>query len=249
LTRVDYPSACGDNFQQTVTIEGDQIEVRVSLAEGASCADLDPQLIRTTQTLRHRMPALPAGSYTATLYLHDDPNTEEYRITILELLQPLKNGPPIVKIGHETPAPQQLLSGIGLIRGWACTTGYSQSLIEYQIDELEKQVVPLGSSRPDTEDTCNAIFSRGSSLNGYGAIFNWNSLSPGQHRFRLWLGDNLKADHHFFTANIKAEFMTGLSHEFELQDFPDKNDTSTLRWSEANQNFIIINTLTSDNAK
>jgi len=120
----------------------------------------------------------------------------------------------------------------------------------YQIDHgslntfyQKKLELPYGSGRADTNGACNRGNVSGNDNNtGYGGVVNWNAYSAGQHQFKLWVDGILSSSHPFYVAKTQSEFQTGLSAEIIVPNFPSTRDTSTLRWSEADQNFILVET-------
>ena len=195
---------------------------------------------------RLSFPPLAPGKYEVSIK-HEFPQiTETFNFQVLD-----KQHRGFRKINHETPAKGELVSGIGLIRGWACQEQGKIGDISYQIDDSEilsgskKLKIPYGSARYDTAAVCSNDGEGGGAVdwhNGYGSIINWNALSPGEHRFRLWVDGHLASDHVFTVAKAKAEFLTDLSKELTLDNFPYNGNSSRLRWSEADQNFILIET-------
>jgi len=189
-------------------------------------------------------PALSAGSYEVIIDHENTDTSETFSFSVLD-----KQHRGFRKINHESPAAGELVSGVGLIRGWACQEQGDIGEVLFQIDDQDilsgsKQLkIPYGSERADTAEACSQTSeSPSKSLNGYGAIINWNALSAGEHRFRLWVDGHLATDHMFSVAETKAEFQKGLSREVSVSDFPNNGDSSLLQWSEADQNFILIET-------
>ncbi len=130
---------------------------------------------------------------------------------------------------HESPSAGSIESGIGIIRGWACDA----TTVKITIDDAINLELAYGTSRADTQAIC------GDSDNGYGATFNWNLLSPGQHRMRTYLDDLLISDINFQVNPLNDEFLTGAQRELPLNNFPEIGDQLTLTWSQTHQNFVI----------
>ncbi len=137
---------------------------------------------------------------------------------------------------HESPKVSEVVSGIGVIRGWAC---YDEPMhvgqIRYQIDDGPLVAIPYGSSRGDTLEVCN-----GKIDNGYGAVINWNLLEDGNHTFTLFVDGEALYSEAFAVSGTGEPFLTGLDAEYKLQDFPGPGEVSTVRWSQSAQNFIIV---------
>ena len=130
----------------------------------------------------------------------------------------------------ESPSQGSHESGIGLIRGWVCEA----SQITISIDGGPLQVIAYGTDRPDTQETC------GDSNNGFGFTFNWNRVGDGVHNLRALVDGVEFANVNFAVATLnQEEFLTGLSSQFKLGDFPATGQVTTAEWSQAQQNFVV----------
>lgn len=137
---------------------------------------------------------------------------------------------PVFEFVAETPAEGSIQSGIGLIRGWACDA----RSVSVQFDSLPPIELPYGSTRLDTLAVC------GDANNGYGAVFAWGSLGEGQHRMQTMIDGGLVSTVEFEVNGLGEPFVKGLAGEYELGQFPDDGESVVVRWSEADQNFIVV---------
>jgi hypothetical protein len=128
----------------------------------------------------------------------------------------------------ENPQPGSSQSGIGVISGWAC----SATRIDIEIDGVSSQAA-YGTTRNDTSSVC------GDANNGFGSLFNWNLLSNGPHVVRALADGQEFAQVKITVADFGAEFLTGASGEFVLDNFPQPGQQVTLLWQESIQNFVI----------
>ncbi len=119
-------------------------------------------------------------------------------------------------------------SGVGLIRGWACTA----QRIEFSIDGGALQAIAYGTDRPDTAATC------GDSNNGFGFTQNWGELGDGVHNLRAFADGVAFADVNFTVTTLGRAYLTGLVAQYTLRDFPAAGDEPQVRWSEPQQNFV-----------
>ena len=131
---------------------------------------------------------------------------------------------------HEAPSQNSVQSGVGLIRGWACDA----NKVEISIDGGDRIPVAYGTTRGDTKSICN------DTNNGYGMVMAWGLLGEGTHRMQTFVDGTQIADVQFEVAGIGKEFAKDLSGVYELQDFPALGESVTVEWSEAAQNFIIV---------
>ncbi len=138
---------------------------------------------------------------------------------------------PASPYGIETPATGSIQSGVGLIRGWACDA----LNIAISIDDGPLLPVGYGTSREDTRTIC------GDANNGYGMVMAWGVLGEGSHTLKTFKDGEKIGDVTFEVAGIGGTgFTSGLSGTYELDNFPAPGESVTVRWSEADQNFIII---------
>jgi hypothetical protein len=132
----------------------------------------------------------------------------------------------------ENPQPGSFQSGIGLISGWSCT-GPS---IAISVDGGAKIAVPYGSSRLDTAGTCGAS----NTNSGYGLLVNFNVFGSGTHSAQLFINDVAAGSPVSFTVTVPSgQFLTGANATVTVPNFPSAGRTTTLNWSEAQQNFVI----------
>ncbi len=139
--------------------------------------------------------------------------------------------PPSSGYGVETPSEGSIQSGVGLIRGWACDA----LSIAISIDDGPLLPVGYGTSREDTRTIC------GDANNGYGMVMAWGLLGEGTHILKT-VKDGIEIGNVTFeVASIGGTgFTRGLSGTYELNNFPAPGENVTVRWSEPDQNFIII---------
>ena len=135
----------------------------------------------------------------------------------------------------ENPQPDSSQSGIGAISGWVCEA--EQIEIEFEngvTGQVASTTAGYGTSRSDTMEAC------GDENNGFSLLFNWNLLGDGLHTVRA-LADGVE----FARSSVMVsslglgEFVTGLSGEFPLVDFPAMGATTTIQWEQSLQNFVI----------
>ena len=131
------------------------------------------------------------------------------------------------------PQPGSFQGGIGVISGWVCEA--DQVVIEFESpgSPVRREQAGYGTSRTDTSGKC------GDSANGFGLLWNWNKLGPGQHTIRA-LADGFEFARSTFTVTtFGQERLLGVEGEYELKDFPEVGTTVTVKWQETLQNFTI----------
>ncbi len=130
----------------------------------------------------------------------------------------------------ENPRPASFQSGIGVISGWACEA-------EAVVIEIDGQVIAAaaGTERADTLDRCGDVD------NGFGLLVNWAEFGAGAHEV-VALVDGAELSRATVTVTLVDEaepYMRGLAKRVEVPGFPTPEETVTLEWQEAQQNFVI----------
>ncbi len=130
----------------------------------------------------------------------------------------------------ENPRPVSFQSGIGVISGWVCEA-------EAVVIEIDGQVIAAaaGTERADTLDRCGDVD------NGFGLLVNWAEFGAGAHEV-VALVDGAELSRATVTVTLvdtTEPFVRGLTKRVELPGFPTPEETVTLEWQEAQQNFVI----------
>jgi hypothetical protein len=130
----------------------------------------------------------------------------------------------------ENPGEASFQSGIGLISGWHCDA----TSIELEIDGTVTLDAAYGTERTDTESVC------GDANNGWGALFAFSLLDSGEHELIAY-ADGVEFGRSTFTVTqlSTGQFITGVSSEVTVPNFPEAGKSVTLVWQQANQNFLI----------
>ena len=137
----------------------------------------------------------------------------------------------------ENPQPGSFQSGIGVISGFVCAA----SRIEIEFDGTATFEAAYGTSRGDTAGVC------GDANNGFSLLFNWNLLGNGVHTVRA-LADGVEFANVMITVTtFGVEFLTGVSGQFTLTDFPETGTDVMIRWQQSLQNFVITQVISSPN--
>lgn len=132
----------------------------------------------------------------------------------------------------ESPTSGSTESGVGLIRGWAC----SASEIQVVIDSDAPIEAPYGTERLDTAGVC------GDTNNGWGVVVNWNRYTAGVHQLRVLADGTQVANVHFHTSNLGVEYLTGMGNPSRvINNFPAAGNDVTVTWSEPHQGVVITN--------
>ncbi len=130
----------------------------------------------------------------------------------------------------DTPAGGASVSVVGRIRGWACDA----RSVSVQFDNLPPIEMAYGATRLDTLPVC------GDANNGYGAVIAWGSLGEGSHTMKTFIDGGIVSTVEFEVTGLGEPFVEGLSAEYDLEGFPAPGESVRVRWSEADQNFIIV---------
>ena len=141
------------------------------------------------------------------------------------------------QITIENPQPDSIQSGIGIISGYACDA----ERIEFSVSRGTRLQAAYGTHREDTRAAC------GDTDNGFSLLVNWNNFGQGSRLLEIYvdgerpLNDQGHSTHHvpFSINTLGEEFLRGVSGAQTIPDFPTPGASRTLRWQEAQQNFVI----------
>lgn len=235
-----------DPSSYTVETDGDQIVIVYTSPDSSTCISPTPPLPPSAPQRRiFDMPGLNAGSYTLRVEYSIDYNCSRGTLTAATGLQVYAADTSSRLFFHETPAQGQTVSGVGLIRGWACyreERAYGEGegpvigALAYRIDNGPLRSLAYGAIREDTAQVCGQY-----NLNtGYGAVVYWGNFGAGGHVFKLYLEGEEVASTTFTVVVPDGGFFKGLEGQYQLNDFPDEGSSVNVEWSEADQNFIIV---------
>jgi hypothetical protein len=133
----------------------------------------------------------------------------------------------------EIPGSESTQSGIGMISGWHCTARE----VEVHIDGRSMGKMTVNSPRQDVRSANPGC---SNPLPGYGMLFNYNLLNPGEHYAEVLADGKLQRGWSFRSAQSgNEEFLTGVNRTAELENFPTIGQTAVLAWSEEAQNFVV----------
>ena len=140
----------------------------------------------------------------------------------------------------DNPGPDSPQSGVSVLSGWVCEAETVEIEFETPGAEVQTWMPATGTSRPDTAVACGAD----TTDTGYGLLFNWNRLGDGQHTVRVLIDDVLFAERAITVTTLgphdDQEFRKDLAAlTTVVADFPAAGETTTLRWEQALQNFVI----------
>ena len=139
----------------------------------------------------------------------------------------------------DNPAPNAPQSGLGVLSGWVCATATVEMELVPENGEPHLVVPATGTARADTAGVCGAE----TTDTGFGLLFNWNLLGDGAHTVRVRIADVVFAERQITVTTLgdhaEQEYRRGLHATTTIPDFPDVGETTTLRWAEALQNFVI----------
>ena len=154
----------------------------------------------------------------------------------------------------EVPAKDAELSGVLFTAGWKCPPFGKITVV---FDDLPPLEAATGLPRGDTKGACG-----NDGNNGWLAQFNYNILqeaaaaaetqadppdllaSRGMHTARA-LDDGVEfARATFYVTSLGARFLRGATGEYELEGFPEEDESVTVSWTQGVQNFLITDQAT-----
>ena len=129
----------------------------------------------------------------------------------------------------ESPADGDVKSGVGLIFGWVCEA----ETLEVSFNGGDRKVIPYGSERLDTKGAC------GDTDNGFGLLWNYNELGPGEQTLDFYVDGTLETTVNFIVRTLGDELflrdVSGIGF-IALSD----GGVVQVRWDEATQGFRIF---------
>lgn len=135
-----------------------------------------------------------------------------------------------------TPNNGTVVSGVGVFSGYSCDS----KNIEIFVDGISLGKAGAGTNMPLMADPSLC----GHADVGYSLLYNYNKFAAGQHTVTATADGNQFASSIFYTIKLNSSptpWVSGLTKEITINDFPAIGQTSTLDWVESYQNFVITN--------
>jgi alpha-tubulin suppressor-like RCC1 family protein len=129
----------------------------------------------------------------------------------------------------DSPVNGSFESGIGVVHGWVCEA----SRISIQVDDHPHFVASYGAARTDSQGTC------GDNSNGFAAAINWADYGDGEHTLILFADGQPLTEARVIVTTLGQSFLSGLSANTRVSDFPAAGLSTPLAWSEPHQNFVV----------
>jgi hypothetical protein len=79
----------------------------------------------------------------------------------------------------------------------------------------------------------------GNTNTGFGLLLNYNTLSTGTHTASLMVNGTPVGSVQFNVTVPSGEFMTGMTREVTVADFPMAGKNTLLTWQQSQQNFAV----------
>lgn len=141
------------------------------------------------------------------------------------------SAPPVATVGVlGTPAEGSVVSGVGVISGYHCTS----KNIEVYIDGVPIGKAGAGTTLMGTQGVC------GRTDTGYSLLYNFNNLTNGQHTIAVYADGSLLETNTVTTFQSGGTaWLSGASRTQLVADFPQTGRQTTLSWTESYQNFLV----------
>ena len=130
----------------------------------------------------------------------------------------------------ENPGNGAFYSGTGVISGWKCEA----TSITVSIDGDAPIPMLYGSERGDTRAVC------GDTPNGFVAIFNWGLLDDGEHTAVAYDNGMEFARSTFTVTTLGEEWVSGVSGECTIENFPSPGESATFEWNQNTQSLMLV---------
>lgn len=234
-------------FEGSYTVEGDRIIV--SRSERGCYAGGNPPHPPNESPIIIAVPitGLPVGTYQVEGDWGVDCVGEQAYIESEITIYP--NSQTVI-FNHESPAQGDVVSGVNVIRGWACYPEASGQVgeVTYTIDDYDFHFpLPYGSVRQDTLEVCG-LGAGEVAKTGYAGVVYWPATSGGgDHSITIHI-DGKPVDSVSFNVaeppptSVPEDvgYRKGAEGEYIIDEFLDTEESVLIRWSEADQNFIIV---------
>ena len=130
----------------------------------------------------------------------------------------------------DSPSHGTTLSGLGFISGWKCDAGE----ITVRINDGGHIPMAEGQPRDDTRLRC------GTTDNGFITQVNWALLGDGEYTAVAYDDGVEFARATFEVVTTGEEFLTGVTAQCHIPDFPAPGQDSRFEWNESTQHLELI---------
>ena len=129
------------------------------------------------------------------------------------------------------------LSGVSVISGWKCEAEGDLTIVFND----DGNHIPLlyGTERTDVRADGQCLENDHDNV-GFVAIWNWGNLGDGEHTAVAY-DDGVKfAESTFEVVTFGTEFLTGVSGECRVPDFPMPGESTLFEWNQATQHLEAV---------
>lgn len=140
---------------------------------------------------------------------------------------------PYPQLQFENPGAGTYQSGVGVLSGWICEAETVAVVFTAEDGREWRTEAAYGTERVDTQEPCGDVD------NGFGVLFNWNTLGEGVHVVELLVDGAAVAQSTIRVTTLGEEFVRGLRGTYTLEGFPTPAETTTIKWQQRQQNFVI----------
>ncbi len=120
------------------------------------------------------------------------------------------------------------MGGNNVVSGWFC----SALIVTIQFDDSPEIEIPYGGERNDTMEVCD------DSDDGYASILPYAALGAGEHRLRVRVDGEVRADITFNVVTFGTEFLSDVTGEGTIT--LSNGQRALVRWAEGVQGFIVV---------
>ena len=132
----------------------------------------------------------------------------------------------------EIPGNGTTVSGVGVISGWKCE---AEGDITISLNDGDPIPATYGLPRADTSGVCS-----NNGNNGFFSYTNWGNLGDGEHMAVAYDDGEEFARSTFEVTTLGTEFLTGVSIQVSVPDFPTPGETTTFQWNQATQHLEAV---------
>ena len=133
------------------------------------------------------------------------------------------------------PAPNTVMSGVGMISGWKCEV---HGELTARFNDGPPIPILYGAQRPDVYEA--GVCDHEAEEVGFVAPWNWAELGDGEHTLVVYDDGEEFARSTFEVVTLDTHFLTDAHRRVYVMDFPEPDTQLVLEWREAQQNFVIV---------
>lgn len=234
------PVAAGTRVEVRVTGKQSSVDPWFQVRDAASTLVVENHCVADRSGIHHNCSVASevvveaAGVWTFFVADAGADGVGDYEVSVNCIFGNCPNGPVIPPRPFAIEHPSDKTSGVQGVGGWRCGP---HGVITAVFDDGQPVTLATFLRRSDTATVCG-----NAGLNGFFGIINYGLLGDGMHRVRFFEDGVQFAEQSFEVATLGdayEPFAIGLSGVCIATNFPEPGRTTTARWDEGAQGFVL----------